>query len=382
MSNTIKVSFAVLGAAMLLAVVSYGREAAPPRETRVLLGGDTHFGESYRLDPGKDNGRSAVERYGYEHSLQNLKPLLQRADFALLNLETPLSEETSNALSSKEYVHWTNPEKAAATLAGAGIDAVGLANNHSLDMGQPGLIKTFETLGRNRIAYFGAGKDIASARAPYIKDISLPNGKRVTLAIFGMFEERAKYRDEYQYYALNERAGVAAIDPARFRKEVAALRSRNSDIYVIAFPHWGQNYRWRNRRQAKLGHALIDAGADIVVGQHGHALQEVERYRGKWILYGIGNFLFNAPGRFGEYPDVLPFGLAVELAFRDAEPRNPEVRLYPMASNNRVTSYQPRPASSKEVESIIAAIKGRSGSKGFRAVARVEPAGSAIILEQ
>jgi len=96
-----------------------------------------------------------------------------------------------------------------------------------------------------------------------------------------------------------------------------------------------------------------------VIGHHGHTLQEVERYKDKWILYGIGNFMFNSRGRFAQYPDVTPFSLAVELLW-EAGDVAPRVRLYPIHSDNQVTNYQPRLATPAEAVSVFDTLADRS----------------------
>lgn len=350
---------------------------AAPQETRVVIGGDTHFGESYRVSDLSD--KTAVDLHGYDWSLVRLRPLLARADFTLVNLETPLTLSRDQALEGKDYVHWSDPEKAPTALSMAGIDAVGLANNHTLDMGQQGLADTLASLDRHTIARVGAGPTKALATAPLLKTLTLSGGKSMTLAVFAMFEERPEYVDKFHFYASETAAGVAKLDTAYFARQVRELRARIPTAFVIAYPHWGQNYQWRSKKQKIEGRALIDAGADMVIGSHAHCLQEIEAYRGKWILYGIGNLMFNAPGRFAEHRDVLPYGAAVELAFTDASAGQPLVRLYPFRSDNSVTGFQPTPATRQEVDRILASLEAHSRNR-LHAAAVESSLGTTILL--
>jgi len=184
--------------------------------------------------------------------------------------------------------------------------------------------------------------------------------RQAKFAVLGTFERRDSYV-RYNFYADEDTGGAAALAPLASAAEIAELRREHPGIFVIAFPHWGSNYAWRSEEQAKLGRALIDAGADMVIGHHGHALQEMERYKDKWILYGIGNFMFNTRGRFAQHPDILPYGLAVELVYRDAPgPLAPEIRLYPIFSDNQATNYQPRFATDPEAGRVFSTLLERS----------------------
>jgi len=335
------------------------RRAPATQPLRILIGGDWSHGESYAR-PGVMEGAQLVATKGYDHSLLGLAPLLRRADYTIINLETPITdmERSPLAAAGKDFLHWTHIDKAPDRLAAWGVDAVSLANNHTLDFGLPGLEQSFDALRRHGVSWFGAGNDEAEAAQPLVRAFRLPGGREVRIAVFGQFEHRDAYDRKYNFYASGARGGAHRLSVARFADQVRDYRRRFPDLFVIAYPHWGSNYAWRSEKQATLGRGLIDAGADMVIGHHGHTLQEVERYRDKWILYGIGNFMFNARGRFAQHPDVLPYSLAVELLFADAA--GPEVRLYPIHSNNLVTGFQPRPASPAEARQVFARLASRS----------------------
>ena len=323
-------------------------EAAAPG-FHVLFGGDTNFAESYAP-------RAAAAR-GYSRPLSALAPVLKRADLAIVNLETPLTALRTPPHPARDYVHWSDPVLAPAALRAAGIDAVGLANNHAMDFGPQGLDDTLAAAGRQGLASFGAGRDRAAAAAPLLRDLTPGGRRRGALAVFGLFEHRRRYADDYGFYAGDGRPGANRLSPSRFARDVAALRRRVADAYVVAFVHWGKNYAWRTDEQRDTGRALIDAGADLVIGHHGHAMQEVERYRDRWILYGIGNLMFNAPGRFDRHPETPPFSLLVDLGFAWAGP--PRLKAYPILSDNRRTGYRPRLATGAEAAQVFAQLSAR-----------------------
>lgn len=348
-----------------------GSSASP---FRFLVGGDTNFAESYDIQQ-DGNGSTSVSRYGYGHSLARLAPLLTRADYTVLNLETPLTQARTSSLEGKDYLHWSDVDKAPQQLRAHGVDAVGLANNHTLDFGMRGLRDTFESLRRHDIKWFGAGDNAYDAALPLIITAPTDDGRDRHIAVFGLFEHRRRYDEQYHFYASPKGGGANRLDIAGFTRMVRRYRRRHPSLFVIAYSHWGRNYAWRTEGQADKARALIDAGADMVIGHHAHTLQEIEFYRGRWILYGIGNFMFNAPGRFAQHPDILPNGLAVELLFPKDRRAPPEPRLYPILSNNLITNYQPRPTDSQEFQRVFETLARRSDGQTRQ---RITSGGDAI----
>lgn len=367
-------------AAALLLVLS-GPAAASRREpVRILIGGDTGHGESYQRGYKAKGGSDILEEKGYDFSLERLRPLLDRADYTILNLETPVTARTSSPLQGKDYYHWTHVDHAPAALVRAGVDAVSLANNHTLDFGEGGLIDSFAALRRYGIGWFGAGMNAEEAAQPLIRSFRVGD-RSVMLAVIGSFAVRPEYQ-KYAFYAGPAKPGANPIDVAAFSKQAAGLRARHPGIFVIAYPHWGANYAWRSAEQQKLGRALIDAGADMVVGHHAHMLQELERYRDKWIVYSLGNFMFNALGRFNSYPEAVPYGLAMELGLTKAgNGVGMTARLYPVLSDNRVTGYQPHLVDAKQADHAFTALLGRSKLGAAEALTRRGRDGAGYFLE-
>lgn len=329
--------------------------------TIVAFGGDTHFGENY---VGPDQlGDDARYAGGFEH----LRPVLRRAAFTIVNLETPLSDQTPDRLRGKDYLHFTDAGQAVPAMHAAGIDAVSLANNHSMDQGLRGLENTLEALDSGPLDYFGIGRSLEEASAPLVTMIERPGGAPLRLAVFGQFEERENYRSKWPFYAETDRPGAASLDVERFARQVAELRAEKGETFIVAFPHWGSNYAWVSDDQEILGKALIDAGADMVIGHHSHGAQEIARYKDRWILYGIGNLLFNSRGRFADYERAQPYGLVAELSFGAEAGSEPLVRLHPFFSDNLETGFKPTPASREEAAALMRAIRYRKKSTSFDA---------------
>lgn len=349
--------------ALVLAAAVLGSNALPtPAQAepyRILFGGDTSHGENYQVQYAAEGGSNILSANGYDYSLARLRPLLARADYTILNLETPLTGLRVSPLKGKDYYHWTDVNKAPDRLAAFGVDAVSLANNHTLDFGLQGLEDSFDALRNYGITWFGAGGNAAEAAKPLVRAFRVGE-REARIAVIGAFERRDSY-EKYGFYASAGAGGANPLSPAAIAAQVAELRRVNPGIFIIAFPHWGSNYKWRSPEQQVAGRALIDAGVDMVVGHHGHMLQEIEYYRDKWIVYGLGNFMFNSRGRFDQYPDAVPFGLALELSFDDRRSGViPSAKLYPILADNKVTNYQPRVASPPEAARAFDAMLGRS----------------------
>jgi len=201
-----------------------------------------------------------------------------------------------------------------------GVDIVGLANNHTFDFGEVSFLDTLDTLEEAKIPYVGAGRMIGQAQAPvYLKT----NGFTIAYV--------AASRAEYTIYtpeATDTEPGILwCYDNARFLESIRTAAA-NAD-YVIALPHWGVEHSTvLEEAQTGGAHAYIDAGADAVIGAHPHILQGIEYYKGKPILYSLGNFWFD------DYDiDTLVAQLRIKGKRRGAdsslEDASVELRLYP-----------------------------------------------------
>ncbi|MDB4409295.1 CapA family protein, partial [Gammaproteobacteria bacterium] len=313
-----------------------------PSGYRVLFLGDTSLGENYQARIAEQGGKNVLNERGYAYSLERLSPLLHTADQVIANLETPVTNlPISPFAGQKHYLHRADIVKTPETLRLHNIRFVSLANNHTLDYGLDGLEQTLAALQTQAIRWFGACNDAESAAAPLRTNIG-PGSKSHALVVTAGFEYRTKYATEYAFYANGKTGGVNAWTPERATVQLAELRRSAPDALIVAYPHFGKNYAWKTDWQIRLAHALIDGGADLVIGHGAHVFQEIEQYRERWIIYNLGNFVFNSPGRYGK-EDIHPYSLVAGL---DMAENGGEVtfalRLYPILSNNLVTKFQPR----------------------------------------
>jgi len=204
---------------------------------------------------------------------------LAGADAAIGNLECPVA--VTGTAFEKIYTFRAHPR--VLPVLGRHFAAVSLANNHSGDYGKAALLETFAGLERERIPFFGAGPNLSAAHRALVLE---RGGIRIALLGYDEFQPRA-------FEAGFDTPGVAWSEEEQVRSDIRAARAQGADL-VIPFMHWG----WENEgepcpRQRALSHAMLDAGADAVVGAHPHVTQGAEIYRGKPILYSLGNFVFD-----------------------------------------------------------------------------------------
>ncbi len=319
---------------------------------RVLFGGDTSFGENYQAWLERHGQENILKSRGYAYSLEKLDPLLKKADLAIVNLETPLvNERRSQLAATKKYIHWSDGRKTTHFLKRHNIQIVSLANNHTMDFGQDGLRQTLSKLGQSGLHGFGAGLNEKEAAKPFHCSIEF-GAKPFALYVVAGFEYHRSYDKQYKFYAAGERGGVNAWKKIKAADQIRMLRKRVKNAFIVAFPHWGDNYIGRSTAQQKLARAMIDAGADLILGHGAHILQEIEQYKGKWIIYGLGNFVFNSPGRY-QKRNVKAYSLAAMLNIREIAGRfRPSLHLYPIFSDNLITNYQPHLVAGRQLKEI------------------------------
>ncbi|MCU1615934.1 MAG: hypothetical protein JWO98_3474 [Frankiales bacterium] len=295
-------------------------------------------------------------------------PLLGDSDLTIANLECPLTEHGTAA--SKPSV-LRGPETVGQQLRDAGVEACSLANNHALDYGAEGLMDTLGALTHAGVAWAGAGPDLNSATAPTFLDArdgrrvallsvacTVPPGFRATDNSPGV----AGLTVTETYHTLPgldvEQPGTVpfvatSVDQAELSlllDQVSAAREQ-ADIVLVAV-HWGVAWAYRPPNQgpladyqSPLGRALVDAGADVVIGHHSHAPDPIEWWGSGLILYGIGNFLFHSdpPGTIqagsaghARYRPILESGPWFDSAIFDVEiiaGRRAELRVIPVVLN-------------------------------------------------
>jgi len=246
-------------------------------EVVIAIGGDTSIDSEFA---------DACYNWGVDYPWKEVSDIFNAADIAIVNLETCVSD-TGKSEKPEGYGFRTPPEMLEG-FVNAGIDIVNLANNHVRDFGYDALLNTFENLTNYGIEYFGAGYDEDDAEGLLVKEV---NG--VTIGFVGC--NRVYLSSDCA--ASEDHAGinmVYSMDDERTQDFLAKVAEYDSQVDVlIVFMHCGTEETFDvTSYQEDLGKALIDNGADIVIGGHSHTLQPIEFYNGKPIFYSIGNLIF------------------------------------------------------------------------------------------
>jgi poly-gamma-glutamate capsule biosynthesis protein CapA/YwtB (metallophosphatase superfamily) len=203
----------------------------------------------------------------------------KEADLSLINLECPLTDIKNPIPKSGPILG--APTECIKGISGAEIDIVNLANNHILDHGYEGLKNTIEVCERHRIEVVGAGENLKSAGEMSIKEI---NGLRI--GILGMAEHEFSIATERSW-------GANPLSIANFIKVVR--KNKDNIDFLITLVHAGAyGYPYPSPKFQELARFFAEVGANVVIFQHSHAPGCYEEYRGAFIVYGQGNFIFDS----------------------------------------------------------------------------------------
>jgi len=270
---------------LLLISTSFAENAPAPADTKLLAVGDVMLGRYIA---------KVMQTNGSDYPFRQIAPVLRSADIVLGNLEGIMTpDDAAVAYPDKPY-SFHAPIDAGTALKEAGFSVLSLANNHAMDYGSDALLRTRVLLNKQGIASFGAGRDIADARAPVIVT---KNGTRFGFLGYGVAHARA-------VYAAKKRAGISPLVMERVHADIVALRIR-VDIVIVSL-HWGMEYDTvPSKLQREEAHQIIDWGADVIIGHHPHVMQGVELYKGRPIAYSLGNFVFDQKRGGADWSAIL-----------------------------------------------------------------------------
>ncbi len=232
-----------------------------------------------------------------------VRDTLAAADILFGNLESPIApvghpyEHTGSPVFSA-------PPVAADALVRAGFDVVSTANNHAWDAGLTGVFETVKQLDRVHLPHVGTGRTLADAHQPAI---IVRNGWRV--AFFAV--TRAYNPAPGRFYTHIGSHYIAYADSAWLYPAIRRIKASGAADFVVVSIHAGTelaDHPDEPLRQFLLG--AVDAGADLCLGHHPHVLQPVEWYRGKPIVYSMGNFIFKQGAPWTAYSGVFTFTVA------------------------------------------------------------------------
>ena len=256
--------------------------------------GDVFIGGTVRMIDGRiGESDERKNRAAFDKVL----PYFHASDVNFANLEGPLSSvgkpQPGRSAALRGYPSIVE------VLKKSRFDFVSVANNHSLDYGWEALADTMEILKKNGIGFSGAGKDIAAARKP-----ALVRKKGMTI---GLLSYACNVNVPLGFQAAEGKSGLAPIRISPFfwpdhtnRQDIEALRLdietwRPKVDFLAVSVHWGVSEGGTHTvalHQQSIGRQAIDAGADLILGHHPHAIQAIEIYKDKPICYSLGHFAF------------------------------------------------------------------------------------------
>lgn len=210
--------------------------------------------------------------------LQSFAPLFSQADLRIANLECVVAEGGTPV--DKNYNFRAHPR--VLPVLRRHLDGVTLANNHSGDYGRAAFAEMLGHLKHAGLSQAGGGMNLAQAHAPWLLERA---GMRVAVLSYNEFMPRS-------FEADHDAPGTAWSEDERVVADIQRARQLLGAQLVLTFMHWGwENEPVANQRQRQLARLMIDAGADAVIGGHPHVTQDIEFYRGKPVIYSVGNFV-------------------------------------------------------------------------------------------
>lgn len=260
----------------------YAKDAISPDEVTITFAGDILFDDNYAVMARvAQNGGDIA--YGIDSELIRE---MQNTDIMMLNNEFPYSDR-GEPLEDKQFTFRANP-RTVSYLNELGVDIVSLANNHAYDYGETAFLDTMKTLEDAGILYVGAGHNLQEARRPvcYIMN-------NIKIAIVSATQiERLDNPDTKG--ATDSTAGVFRCWNGDKLLETVREAAENND-FVIVYLHWGtENVTTLDWAQEKQAAEVAEAGADLIIGDHPHCLQQISIVKGVPVVYSLGNFWFNS----------------------------------------------------------------------------------------
>lgn len=275
-----------------------------------------------------DEAYQRVNDPGY--FFRGAESIFKKDDYTLVNLEGVLSTATEKV--EKEFNYKGDPSYAQILVEG-GVEAVTLANNHTLDFGEAGFQDTISALDRHGIEY------------THYETVIMKEIKGVKIAFLGY----TGWGYDYHVRVLLD-------------KQVKELRAAGVDFIVANF-HWGEMRSYEpNDNQKKMAHYAVDHGVDLVLGHHPHVLQGIEVYKGKNIVYSLGNFCYGGSS-ISRDPDTLIYQQIIHVDPSNGGIANLEHRIIPalVTTTPEKNSFQPILATGLEKTRIRAKISRLSG---------------------
>ena len=266
----------------LIGLITGVANVGEPPKAELLFIGDAmqHEGQLKKAkEIGKGNG------YDFSECFTLMAPEIQKADYAVVNLEVPLGGPGTYS----GYPCFSAPDSYVQALIDAGFDMMLTSNNHCLDKRDKGARRTLTVLDSLKVDHIGTYRNLAErdSLVPFITDI---NGFKIAFLNYTYGTNGIKPTDGVE---------VSLIDKPKMKKEIQLAREKGAEIVVVTI-HWGIEYvLLQNKNQEDIANFLVDAGADMIIGGHPHVIQPMKVVHNEkenkdvLIVYSLGNFISN-----------------------------------------------------------------------------------------
>lgn len=270
------------------------------------------------------------ENYGADYFLQNVKDIFSTDDLSIANFEGTLTD--SDEREDKTFA-FKAPASYASILTGGSVEAVNTANNHSHDYGDQSFDDTLAALDDAGIVHFG------------YDETAVMDVKGIKVGLVGIYELYDHLEREQQ-----------------LKDNIAKVKADGAQLIVVIF-HWGNETETvPDSNQTTLGRIAIDEGADLVCGHHPHVLQGIETYKGRNIVYSLGNFCFGGNSSPSDM-DTMIYQQTFTID-ADGVKKDNVTNIIPCSISSAVydgyNNYQPTPAEGDEATRILGKINERS----------------------
>lgn len=270
------------------------------------------------------------ENYGADYFLQNVKDIFSTDDLTIANFEGTLTD--SDEREDKTFA-FKAPASYASILTGGSVEAVNTANNHSHDYGDQSFDDTLAALNDAGIVHFG------------YDETAVMDVKGIKVGLVGIYELYDHLEREQQ-----------------LKDNIAKVKADGAQLIVVIF-HWGNETETvPDSNQTTLGRIAIDEGADLVCGHHPHVLQGIETYKGRNIVYSLGNFCFGGNSSPSDM-DTMIYQQTFTID-ADGVKKDNVTNIIPCsissAAYDGYNNYQPTPAEGDEATRILGKINERS----------------------
>ena len=270
------------------------------------------------------------ENYGADYFLQNVKDIFSADDLTIANFEGTLTD--SDEREDKTFA-FKAPASYASILTGGSVEAVNTANNHSHDYGEQSFNDTLAALDDAGIVHFG------------YDETAVTDVKGIKVGLVGIYELYDHLEREQQ-----------------LKDNIAKVKADGAQLIVVIF-HWGNETETvPDSNQTTLGRIAIDEGADLVCGHHPHVLQGIETYKGRNIVYSLGNFCFGGNSSPSDM-DTMIYQQTFTID-ADGVKKDNVTNIIPCsissAAYDGYNNYQPTPAEGDEATRILEKINERS----------------------